>query len=668
MKRKKTKAKILINKIKYLEKDKLAILEFIKEFKYRKIPVKKQRLKRKGLKEFIISADKRADEMLARAEKPVTKGFSIQVNQLFYKYWNAKKRFADADVFKEKLEKKLDKLMEYAAVIECGKVYEIRQGLLNPECIRLDFFLKTENAYAIYFNSGVNQLVNINKYAYTLDAIESSISSSFFVNNRRHTKKRVFYIHSGKTNSGKTYSAMQMLKKADSGAYLSPLRLLALEVSDTLNSQGIPCSFVTGEEEKRIENASHISSTVELADFGKEYDVVVIDECQMISDYSRGPAWTKAIMNMKAREICLCTAPEAVDVLVKLIDDCGDYYHIINHRRKTPLVVEDEVFSLDNVMPGDALVAFSKQKVNAIGAQLIKKGINVSVLYGALPYGARKQQFENFIKGESSVLVTTDAIGMGVNLPVRRVVFMEIYKFDGQKSRLLTSGEVKQIAGRAGRRGIFNTGFVNANGVRELEFIRKKVDSKTEKVKGICVDFPKKILEDKYISLKLAVDTWDCYDVPRLYIKESLHDAAAVIEDIIRLYNRKGIEKNKQEIFEIATMPVDYHNISVRRLWFKYIEQYLSGKRFLTRPFPKGKTVEDYLNYSKMLDTYFMCSRIWDMKIYTEWLEEQRYVCNKALINGLIDDVEKHTRYCKGCGKILDWNNEGSYCSECAIR
>ncbi len=665
MKQKRYTVKILINEIKYLEKDKQAILEFIKDFKEKQIPIKKQRLKRKDLKGFVKFADKKSDELIARAEKPVPKYFSLQINQFFYKYWNAKKRFSDSDVFKEEIEKKLDRLMEYAAIIECGKLYEMRQRLLNPQCIRLDFFLRTNNAYMIYFYSGVNQLVNINKYAYTLDAIENSISSHFFVNNSRHNKKRVFYIHSGKTNSGKTYSSIQMLKKAERGAYLSPLRLLALEVSDNLNSMGIPCSFVTGEEEKYIENANHIASTVELADFGKEYDVVVIDECQMISDRSRGSAWTKAIMNMKAREICLCTAPEAVDVLVKLIDNCGDYYHIINHRRRTPLVVEEDAFSLDDVKPGDALVAFSKQKVNAIGAQLIKNGINVSVLYGALPYGARKQQFENFVTGKSSVLVTTDAIGMGVNLPVRRVVFMEIYKFDGQKSRLLTSGEVKQIAGRAGRRGIFDTGFVNANGEYELEFIRKKVASKTEKVKGICLDFPKKILEDKYIGLKKAVDAWDCYDVPKLYIKESLYEASAVIEDIVKLYTKNGVSKNKVEIFEIATMPVDYHNIIVRRLWFKYIEQHLSGKGFLTRPFPEGKTVEDYLNYSKMLDTYFMCSRIWDMKISGEWLEEQRYMCNKVLINDLIDDVERHTRYCNGCGEVLEWNNEGVYCGEC---
>lgn len=61
-------------------------------------------------------------------------------------------------------------------------------------------------------------------------------------------------------------------------------------------------------------------------------------------------------------------------------------------------------------------------------------------------------QYEQFINKENKVLVTTDAIGMGVNLPIRRIVFMAIRKFDGEEVRELTSQEVKQIAGRAGRK------------------------------------------------------------------------------------------------------------------------------------------------------------------------------------------------------------------------
>ena len=50
------------------------------------------------------------------------------------------------------------------------------------------------------------------------------------------------------TGAGKTYTALEALKGADSGVYLGPLRLLALEVFDKLNTVDIPCSLLTGEE------------------------------------------------------------------------------------------------------------------------------------------------------------------------------------------------------------------------------------------------------------------------------------------------------------------------------------------------------------------------------------------------------------------------------------
>jgi len=59
---------------------------------------------------------------------------------------------------------------------------------------------------------------------------------------------RKLIFHVGPTNSGKTYSAMKMLKDADTGYYLAPLRLLALEGYETLKKWGLQASLVTGEE------------------------------------------------------------------------------------------------------------------------------------------------------------------------------------------------------------------------------------------------------------------------------------------------------------------------------------------------------------------------------------------------------------------------------------
>ncbi|GAI30586.1 unnamed protein product, partial [marine sediment metagenome] len=63
--------------------------------------------------------------------------------------------------------------------------------------------------------------------------------------------------------------------------------------------------------------------------------------------------------------------------------------------------------------------------------QIAQDGHSVSVIYGALPPEVRRREAERFAVGASDVLVATDAIGMGLNLPIRRVLFSTLEKFDG---------------------------------------------------------------------------------------------------------------------------------------------------------------------------------------------------------------------------------------------
>ena len=79
---------------------------------------------------------------------------------------------------------------------------------------------------------------------------------------RAKRMKRSFVLHVGPTNSGKTFDAIEDLKKNTPGTYLGPLRLLALEMFDKINAAGIPCSMLTGEETIPVENAQVVSSTI----------------------------------------------------------------------------------------------------------------------------------------------------------------------------------------------------------------------------------------------------------------------------------------------------------------------------------------------------------------------------------------------------------------------
>ncbi len=63
-------------------------------------------------------------------------------------------------------------------------------------------------------------------------------------------------------------------------------------------------------------------------------------------------------------------------------------------------------------------------------------------------------------RGLLKVICGTDTLGVGVNIPIRTVLFSKLCKFDGEKVSLLTAREFKQIAGRAGRKGFDERGFV----------------------------------------------------------------------------------------------------------------------------------------------------------------------------------------------------------------
>jgi superfamily II RNA helicase len=63
-------------------------------------------------------------------------------------------------------------------------------------------------------------------------------------------------------------------------------------------------------------------------------------------------------------------------------------------------------------------------------------------------------------RGLLKVICGTDTLGVGVNVPIRTVLFTKLCKFDGQKTTLLTVRDFQQISGRAGRKGFDDQGTV----------------------------------------------------------------------------------------------------------------------------------------------------------------------------------------------------------------
>ena len=63
-------------------------------------------------------------------------------------------------------------------------------------------------------------------------------------------------------------------------------------------------------------------------------------------------------------------------------------------------------------------------------------------------------------RGLLRVICGTDTLGVGVNIPIRTVLFTRLSKWDGEKTAVLSAREFKQIAGRAGRKGFDERGSV----------------------------------------------------------------------------------------------------------------------------------------------------------------------------------------------------------------
>ncbi|KAF9460877.1 P-loop containing nucleoside triphosphate hydrolase protein [Collybia nuda] len=334
---------------------------------------------------------------------------------------------------------------------------------------------------------------------------------------------RKIIMHVGPTNSGKTHHALRALAASKTGVYAGPLRLLAYEIWERLNlGQIVPlgveeelvskaveihstldmvapsakklgnpkyaraCNMVTGEEQKIVEdNAGLLSCTVEMLSPEELYDVAVIDEIQMISDEQRGDAWTSAVLGVRAREVHLCGELTAVPLIRELLKETGDELIVREYQRLTPLAVEEQSLDGDfgRVRKGDCIVTFSRSNIFAIKRLVEEKtGLRCAVVYGKLPPEIRSEQAAFFNDPDSGydVIIGSDAIGMGLNLKIRRIIFEAVSKWDGTTDRFLSVSQVKQIAGRAGRYGLHGNeepgGFATTMCAPDLPFLRKTLD------------------------------------------------------------------------------------------------------------------------------------------------------------------------------------------------
>lgn len=414
--------------------------------------------------------------LIEKLNKFIIEKIDLGVNKDNFKNINIESMHVEFKKMIEKKSKKDSKIKsEFNSIFEEHKI----------EDSEIIFFADiTNHSSKNNFFKEVNEIIDKIRYKSRVNQLESELDLKNYQNSFKLARsiKRKINFHVGPTNSGKTYQALERLMQSKSGIYLAPLRLMALEAFDKLNEAGIPCNLITGEEHILVKDAKHTSSTIECLNINELFDCAVIDEIQMINDQDRGWAWTKSLFGVAAKEVNIVGNEQALKHSVSLLKGVDEECNVFYKERMSELKVLDAPISIHNLQKGDALIAFSKKQVLRYAKSLIKAGKKVSIIYGALSPEVRKRQAHLFASGENDILISTDAIGMGLNLPINRVIFSSLEKYDGFSNRSLKSIEVKQIAGRAGRASCAGFTTILEDSYKQSSFIEKCLDIKENNI------------------------------------------------------------------------------------------------------------------------------------------------------------------------------------------
>ena len=498
----------------------------------------------------------------------------------------------------------------------------------------------------------------------------------FWIHSDARKKKRKVIYHMGPTNSGKTYNAIEALSQAKNGCYLAPLRLLASELFDTLNDKGCQTTLLTGEEVVEVEGATHFSSTIEMAKLHDEFECVVIDEIQMITDPQRGWAWTRALVNMNADEIHLCGDHSVYELVEQILKLTGDELEVHNYERKTKLSVMDKKIRLVDMDKNDTLIVFSRRNALKYKRDLENLGFKVSIVYGRLSPEVRREQARKFDEGETDIMVATDAIAMGMNLPIKRIVFSAISKFFDGKEYPLTYSELKQIAGRAGRYKRFPEGYVTTLAKVEegLETISAALHHDLDQKELAMVGPDLEIFRSVNLALEENnLQTLSLSEFLRLFntmsfekpfycveLKEMI-ELAEMVEDADTMNSLSDAE-----IFGFACAPVNQGLMEHVQYYVWILNHYVGKNMIVNEEIDTENEDIDYLETAiKCVELYQWLARHFDNNYFSfdiEKLNENKSMAIEKL-NQLLS--EKISKKCSSCGCKLPDDHQYNICETC---
>jgi superfamily II RNA helicase len=236
-----------------------------------------------------------------------------------------------------------------------------------------------------------------------------------------------------------------------------------------------------------------------------DFQEVIMDEFHYYADRERGVAWQVPLLTLPQARFLLMSAtlgetaffeeeltkrngrpsvtvqsadrPVPLEYAYSEISVAQTLERLASERKSPVYVVHfTQLEAAQSAQDFTSINVCTREEKNAIGSALegfkftspygpeirkwLKHGIGLHHA-GLLPkYRVLVEQLTQ--KGLLKVICGTDTLGAGINMPIRTVLFTKLCKFDGQKTGILSARDFHQIAGRAGRKGFDDRGWVVA--------------------------------------------------------------------------------------------------------------------------------------------------------------------------------------------------------------
>ena len=614
-------------------------------------------------------------------EQPYNLELHVELNSLLEDIWKGNKLDFSEVINESKKEHEEQFLNDLASLVEeCGsyaillhlgsadlyaKVYDVMLEMLTPS---LTLSAKiTRKSVKRFVHSIHDEIAKKQRYELLARTIRDFKNLFPLARDMR----RKLTLHIGPTNSGKTYQAMQKLKSAGTGYYLAPLRLLALEGYEDLKDSGIEASLITGEEQIVSEDATHISSTIEMVNFDVDVDVCVIDEVQMLDDRDRGWAWANAIIGAPAKEIIMTGSPNAKEAIIALAEYLGEELEIIEFERKNPLTLLESPVHEKEVEESTAIIAFSRKDVLKL-KQVFSKYFSVSVVYGNLSPEVRREEARRFRAGETQILVATDAIAMGMNLPIKTILFSKAEKFDGVNDRTLLPSEIHQISGRAGRFGLHEKGFVGALSGDVLSIIKKNFH---KEAKTITIPFKVMANLDHIKLVGSILEEKSLHEILKFFVKNMEFDGPFVatnLDDMLEasvLVDSYDLDLTTK--YHLACAPLTLKSPYITAAYESYLGA-LEKKMPVTYTTPPllgsyAQTTDELLRAEDMVKEISLY--LWLSYRFSDYfVDDQRARASRGILNKFIENSLQQSQLatkCRMCAAPLPPNSPYGICQSC---